>query len=277
MVCSKCEKKLTRGIHQEMWKEGSRHTIEGGGRKLNENKALSSKKRWTPYGAGGGGGKCKICKQSLHQEGIYCHKCAFAKGECSMCGVKVMDTTYYAGHSEPFDRAKGKRGHGEDVAAAAAKDAGGSLGARGDGGDDDDDDGPEFLNDGPPPPGTEEATAAEAAMAAATAIEAAKAEASAAIESNRISGTTTLAQSVAEHATAATGQSVTGWQYDSGSGLYYDTQAQMYFDAKTQKYFCCKTQKWLESDVPTAAQLASGDTKVGSFSRGTRVPDKWGL
>ena len=114
-------------------------------------------------------------------------------------------------------------------------------------------------------------------MAAATAIEAAKAEASAAIESNRISGTTTLAQSVAEHATAATGQSVTGWQYDSGSGLYYDTQAQMYFDAKTQKYFCCKTQKWLESDVPTAAQLASGDTKVGSFSRGTRVPDKWGL
>jgi hypothetical protein len=70
---------------------------------------------------------------------------------------------------------------------------------------------------------------------------------------------------------------VTGWQYDSGSGLYYDTQAQMYFDAKTQKYFCCKTQKWLESDVPTAAQLASGDTKVGSFSRGTRVPDKWGL
>ena len=120
MVCSKCEKKLTRGIHQEMWKEGSRHTIEGGGRKLNENKALSSKKRWTPYGAGGGGGKCKICKQSLHQEGIYCHKCAFAKGECSMCGVKVMDTTYYAGHSEPFDRAKGKRGQGEDVAAAAA-------------------------------------------------------------------------------------------------------------------------------------------------------------
>ena len=28
MVCSKCEKKLSRGIHQEMWKEGSRNTVE---------------------------------------------------------------------------------------------------------------------------------------------------------------------------------------------------------------------------------------------------------
>jgi hypothetical protein len=39
MVCSKCEKKLSQSMHQEMWKVGSRHTIEGGGRKLNENKA----------------------------------------------------------------------------------------------------------------------------------------------------------------------------------------------------------------------------------------------
>ena len=95
MVCSKCEKKLQRGIHQEMWKEGSRHTIEGGGRAVNENKALSARKRWTPYGAGANGAKCRICKQSLHQEGIYCQKCAYARGQCSMCGVKVWDTTYH--------------------------------------------------------------------------------------------------------------------------------------------------------------------------------------
>ena len=55
MVCSKCEKKLSRGIHQEMWKDGSRHTIEGGGRKINQNMALSGKKRWTPYGGATGG------------------------------------------------------------------------------------------------------------------------------------------------------------------------------------------------------------------------------
>ena len=97
MVCSKCEKKLSRGSHQEMWKEGSRNTLEGG-RKINENKALTAKGKtgkWTPYGAGGAGGKCRICKLSLHQEGIFCQKCAYAQGQCSMCGVKVWDTTYH--------------------------------------------------------------------------------------------------------------------------------------------------------------------------------------
>lgn len=28
--------------------------------------------------------KCKICKSALHQDGIYCQKCAYAKGMCAM-------------------------------------------------------------------------------------------------------------------------------------------------------------------------------------------------
>ena len=52
----------------------------------------SSPCRWNPYGSKS---KCKICKQSLHQEGIYCQTCAYSQGFCSMCGIRVMDTTFY--------------------------------------------------------------------------------------------------------------------------------------------------------------------------------------
>ena len=121
MVCSKCEKKLSRGIHQEMWKDGSRHTIEGGGRKINQNMALSGKKRWTPYGGATGGSKCKICKQSLHQQGIYCQKCAYHHGMCSMCGVKVMDTTFYNMGGESKEAMAARRA--DEIAATAKEDS----------------------------------------------------------------------------------------------------------------------------------------------------------
>ena len=122
MVCSKCEKKLSRGIHQEMWKEGSRNTVESGGRRINENKALTAKGKtgkWTPYGAGGAGGKCRICKLSLYQEGIFCQKCAYAQGQCSMCGVKVWDTTYH--NVGGIREAPGDEGGLGDAAAREAK------------------------------------------------------------------------------------------------------------------------------------------------------------
>jgi hypothetical protein len=35
--------------------------------------------RYSPY-ATGKVHKCKICKSTLHQEGIYCHNCAYSKG-----------------------------------------------------------------------------------------------------------------------------------------------------------------------------------------------------
>ncbi|KAF5195190.1 RING/U-box superfamily protein [Thalictrum thalictroides] len=45
MVCDKCEKKLSKVIVPDKWKEGASNTTEGGGRKINENKLLSKKNR----------------------------------------------------------------------------------------------------------------------------------------------------------------------------------------------------------------------------------------
>ncbi|CAN6480876.1 unnamed protein product [Victoria cruziana] len=76
MVCEKCEKKLSKVIVPDKWKEGASNTNESGGRKINENKLLSKKNRWTPYGTA----KCIICKQQVHQNAKYCHTCAYTKG-----------------------------------------------------------------------------------------------------------------------------------------------------------------------------------------------------
>ncbi|KAL0442897.1 UNVERIFIED_CONTAM: Cysteine-rich PDZ-binding protein [Sesamum latifolium] len=45
MVCEKCEKKLSKVIVPDKWKEGAHNTTQGGGRKINENKLLSKKHR----------------------------------------------------------------------------------------------------------------------------------------------------------------------------------------------------------------------------------------
>uniref|UniRef100_A0A8B9BBX9 Cysteine-rich PDZ-binding protein n=1 Tax=Anser brachyrhynchus TaxID=132585 RepID=A0A8B9BBX9_9AVES len=54
--------------------------VESGGRKLNENKALTSKKaRFDPYGKNKFA-ICRICKSSVHQPGShYCQGCAYKK------------------------------------------------------------------------------------------------------------------------------------------------------------------------------------------------------
>ncbi|MBA0683818.1 hypothetical protein Goari_025446, partial [Gossypium aridum] len=70
------QKKLSKVIVPDKWKEGASNTNESGGRKINENKLLSKKRRWTPYG----NTKCIICKQQVHQDGKYCHTCAYSKG-----------------------------------------------------------------------------------------------------------------------------------------------------------------------------------------------------
>ncbi|ESO85660.1 hypothetical protein LOTGIDRAFT_229474 [Lottia gigantea] len=94
MVCEKCQKKLGKVITPDPWKSGARNTTEGGGRKVNENKALSGKKaRFSPYGEFG---KCRICKSSVHQAGShYCQGCAYKKGICAMCGKKIIETKNY--------------------------------------------------------------------------------------------------------------------------------------------------------------------------------------
>ena len=266
MVCSKCEKKLSRGIHQEMWKEGSRNTVESGGRRINENKALTSKGKtgkWTPYGAGGAGGKCRICKLSLHQEGIFCQKCAYAQGKCSMCGVKVWDTTYHnvGGIREaPAGGHEGGDEGGASADAAAAKETKTtSL----------------TVEEQEARDATEKEAREEAERVRAEKAERARRTADA-VASNRLAGSTSLASAAREMATAAAGKAVTGWQYDATSGLYYDVASQTYYDAKTKKYFDCKTNAWIEPEKPTNAEMATG-AKSGSFGKGTRKPDRFGL
>ena len=41
-------------------------------------------------------------------------------------------------------------------------------------------------------------------------------------------------------------------------------------------HFDCKTNKWIEHEKPTNAEMATG-AKSGSFGKGTRKPDRFGL
>nr|CAD7261457.1 unnamed protein product [Timema shepardi] len=95
MVCEKCEKKLGRVITPDPWKSGARNTVESGGRKIGENKAITgNKSRFSPYTAKFE--TCRICRQKVHQVGShYCQACAYKKGICAMCGKKLLDTKNY--------------------------------------------------------------------------------------------------------------------------------------------------------------------------------------
>jgi cysteine-rich PDZ-binding protein len=63
-----------------------------GGRKINENKALTAS-RIDPMK---GMRKCRICQSKIHQEkAYYCTGCAYKKGICAMCGKKILSTKSY--------------------------------------------------------------------------------------------------------------------------------------------------------------------------------------
>ncbi|KAI9633978.1 uncharacterized protein MKK02DRAFT_38649 [Dioszegia hungarica] len=101
MVCKKCEKRLTTVAAPDPFQPSSST------RKIGENKLLTARARAAPYvkpGAGGVGkgktntmgNKCIDCKLSCQQNGaIRCHKCAYKKGLCAICGTIVLDTSRY--------------------------------------------------------------------------------------------------------------------------------------------------------------------------------------
>ncbi|KAF5840462.1 PDZ-binding protein [Dunaliella salina] len=93
MVCEKCEKKIASGVAcPDKWKDGASNTIQSGKVKVNENKLLTKKNRYTPYA----GGKCTVCKTGLHKpDHKYCHQCAYQKGLCEMCGKQILDVKKY--------------------------------------------------------------------------------------------------------------------------------------------------------------------------------------
>jgi cysteine-rich PDZ-binding protein len=71
MVCGTCQSKVSKVITPDPWKSGARNTNESGGRKINENKALTSRARASPYGTPATFEKCRICKSKIHQQGAY--------------------------------------------------------------------------------------------------------------------------------------------------------------------------------------------------------------
>lgn len=118
MVCEKCEAKLGKVITPDPWKSGARNTVESGGRKLNENKAVSGGLKssrvnqvstvfrpcrfvvytglLTKLISNTSPFVPRICKQKVHQSGShYCQACAYKKGICAMCGKKMLDTKNY--------------------------------------------------------------------------------------------------------------------------------------------------------------------------------------
>ena len=95
MVCTKCEKKLSKVVTPDVWKDGARNIIggKGGGRKLGMNMLLKNKKKpgFTPFGSN----KCQACKKTLLNDDKYCNKCSYSKGRCNKCGVKILKTKMY--------------------------------------------------------------------------------------------------------------------------------------------------------------------------------------
>ncbi|KAH8263183.1 hypothetical protein KR044_005517 [Drosophila immigrans] len=92
MVCDKCESKLSKVSAPNPWRTSN---AAAGGRKINENKALSSsKQRYNPLG--NTLAPCRICRQKVHQMGAhYCQACAYKKAICAMCGKKILNTKNY--------------------------------------------------------------------------------------------------------------------------------------------------------------------------------------
>lgn len=95
MVCEKCSLKLKHVATPDPWKMGGRTdstdtASSSGGRKINENKALTASKFNNPISKNK---KCRICAAKLHQEmAHYCQGCAYKKGICAMCGKKIQST-----------------------------------------------------------------------------------------------------------------------------------------------------------------------------------------
>mmetsp|Transcript_44210 Transcript_44210/g.96120 ORF Transcript_44210/g.96120 Transcript_44210/m.96120 type:complete len:101 (+) Transcript_44210:65-367(+) len=97
MVCGKCEKKLAKLANPDVWRDGGRNSTQygkAGGRAVGENMLLKHKNRdkANPYQS-----RCKICRQSLHQQGMYCSACAYRGGLCAMCGKEMVDVS---GHNQ---------------------------------------------------------------------------------------------------------------------------------------------------------------------------------
>lgn len=147
MVCKDCEKKLTSVIVPDKDRakvasagsaaaaaaSSSKPLMGAGGaaKALSlQSNSLIGRKKAVSVAMLASGGKCKICKGNVHQQGAYCQSCAYKvsaaavlaictrclsnavcsflisaspvfllplpqKGICAMCGKKILDTKFY--------------------------------------------------------------------------------------------------------------------------------------------------------------------------------------
>jgi len=112
MVCDKCEKKLGITATPDPWKQGCRNAIDTGNVRKQDNKHLqsigrvktlsgskvssNSTQRMGPSTVMYSSIRCGICKQNVYEPGRhYCQNCAYKKGICSMCGVRILNTKSY--------------------------------------------------------------------------------------------------------------------------------------------------------------------------------------
>lgn len=96
MVCEKCEKKLGTVITPDTWKDGARNTTESGGRKLNENKALTSKKQGLIRMERISSPLAEFVKVLYTSRVLIIARAVPTKRSiCAMCGKKVLDTKNY--------------------------------------------------------------------------------------------------------------------------------------------------------------------------------------
>ncbi|KAF8331682.1 PDZ-binding protein [Cantharellus anzutake] len=92
MVCTKCEKKLSKLAAPDPFQPSSSTRTVGENKLAVKGRPGTSTKRFTPYGS-----KCKDCKSNTTQnQAKYCHGCAFKRGACAICGKKILDTSGYA-------------------------------------------------------------------------------------------------------------------------------------------------------------------------------------
>ncbi|GAA99366.1 uncharacterized protein L969DRAFT_93827 [Mixia osmundae IAM 14324] len=104
MVCAKCDAKLRKGPQLAAPDPFKSKAENSAGRKIGENKLLSSK-RYSPYapvaGSSKGSGaamvsRCTTCRSQTSRPGAkYCQQCAQKAGKCALCGAAMMDTRGY--------------------------------------------------------------------------------------------------------------------------------------------------------------------------------------
>ena len=95
MVCKDCEKKLSKVIVPDKWKDGARNVTGGtdGGRATTYRNSLLQVRGATQRFQAGVK-TCRICKSKVSQDANYCQECAHHNGICAMCGKRVDDLRF---------------------------------------------------------------------------------------------------------------------------------------------------------------------------------------